>query len=1225
MFKEIGDELADFIGWFKDHLADTDVRREIAQDLGLEPGESVPDANLPQDKLDSIERYRSQANPDREAFFILLKDVRAVWEAVGDFVRSLGVGGVTTINQAVNLVFDTLALNYFRLRHPQIYFGAQLLEALAADSAEIDESDAIVERMFRSILWHALGFLLSPIGYLYQSFVFGVEDEAAARKASERIFTHLAAFLVMAKSIDAIEPLFTSEVILGWDSLIKADASPADQKTPKADEISERMLSFALVHREKDKASGKEIKTAISFSLAVVPESHGANGLFIGMGGSGLFETKLTEKWKSRAEFSSPSSAAFLIQKDRVNDKWLFSADGPNEARAVLSLITTPDPSGITYTLPDGDGTRVELGKLSFSIVLAPGKTELKVSAKDCALIIATKDNDDFIASLLPDDGIRIPINFGMGYSEAKGFFTEGNIPFLSGSSTETDDETKNVVSPNLAKSAVTAEPPPLPTLSAGQAPQLGLVQLIPVDKSLGPVKIKQLLLGVFPTDDPASPTVEAEVSTSLEVSFGPVLATVDRVGFRFKLGFPESGGNMGFADLDLGLKPPLGAGLKVNTSIVTGGGFLAFDSKRGQYAGVVELAIRERISIKGIGLIATRLPDNRPGFSLLIIISAENLDIPLGFGFRLTAIGGLLAINRTFDEEALRTGLKNRTLDSVLFPKDPISNAPQLLSNLNKVFPPAAGHHLFGPVARIEWGTPALITADLALVLELGTRHRLLLLAQIAVILPKPENDLIRLQMDAIGVFDFDEGVVALDAVLYDSRLLKKFVLTGAMAMRLNVGSSPNFALAIGGLHPAFNPPPNFPKLERIAINLTAGDNPRFRCEAYFALTANTVQFGARAELLASARGFSIHGEVGFDVLIQFSPFQFLAEFFAQVQVKRGSTNLFKVRVEGALAGPKPLHIKAKATFEILRFDVSVRIDKTLFAGEKPPLPEPVDVLPQLRQALSLPGNWVGRLPANQSQMVTLRSRADQPGQAATNEVLIHPLSVLTVKQGVVPLDMDISRFGQTTPAGARRFTIDKVSLGGQDQTTKKAVRDFFAPAQFFEMSDAEKLSRPSFDQMAAGVEIGTHEIVFDRRDCVPLNSIEFETKIYDREKGKSRPGDPQDPADQNKRVFHALSPDLLLQQAGFGAAGSSDLRRSGSAKYRTTVGKYEVKKEGWSIVATDDLTVRPAPGAVEGRAMSYSEAEQALERLQQEDPASAGRLKIMRFQSEVQTWQRG
>jgi hypothetical protein len=229
--------------------------------------------------------------------------------------------------------------------------------------------------------------------------------------------------------------------------------------------------------------------------------------------------------------------------------------------------------------------------------------------------------------------------------------------------------------------------------------------------------------------------------------------------------------------------------------------------------------------------------------------------------------------------------------------------------------------------MARIEWGAPTLVTAQVAVVLEFGARLRLLVLAQIAAILPEPKNDLIRLQMDAVGVVDFDQGTVALDATLHDSRLLQKFVLTGDMALRLKLTAQPFFALAVGGLHPAFNPPPNFPKLERIAINLAAGDNPRIRCEAYFALTGSSIQFGARAELYASAAGFSIHGEIGFDVLIQRDPFAFLAEFDAKVQLKRGSTNLFMVKVEGALAGPRPLHVKAKATFEVLWWDVSIRV----------------------------------------------------------------------------------------------------------------------------------------------------------------------------------------------------------------------------------------------------------------------------------------------------------
>ena len=196
-----------------------------------------------------------------------------------------------------------------------------------------------------------------------------------------------------------------------------------------------------------------------------------------------------------------------------------------------------------------------------------------------------------------------------------------------------------------------------------------------------------------------------------------------------------------------------------------------------------------------------------------------------------MTGIGGLLAINRTFDEDALRAGLKNHTLDSVMFPKDPIRNAPQILSNLNKVFPPANGHHLFGPMVQIAWGTPPLITAESGVVLEFGARLRLLILAQIAAILPSRENDLVRLQMDAIGVIDFDQGTAALDATLYDSRLLKKFVLTGDMAMRLKWEGSPNFALAVGGLHPAFNPPPTFP-----SWNASPSISPRATTRAFAA-----------------------------------------------------------------------------------------------------------------------------------------------------------------------------------------------------------------------------------------------------------------------------------------------------------------------------------------------------------------------------------------------------
>ena len=54
---------------------------------------------------------------------------------------------------------------------------------------------------------------------------------------------------------------------------------------------------------------------------------------------------------------------------------------------------------------------------------------------------------------------------------------------------------------------------------------------------------------------------------------------------------------------------------------------------------------------------------------------------------------------------------------------------------------------------------------------------------------------------------------------------------------------------------------------------------------------------------------------------------------------------------------------------------------------------------------------------------------------------------------------------------------------------------------------------------------------------------------------------------------------------------------------------------QEGGSSLPTEDLTVQPAPGIAAGTPMTYSEAVQALRQLQQEDPAKAAGLKILRL----------
>ena len=81
--------------------------------------------------------------------------------------------------------------------------------------------------------------------------------------------------------------------------------------------------------------------------------------------------------------------------------------------------------------------------------------------------------------------------------------------------------------------------------------------------------------------------------------------------------------------------------------------GFLSFDVAKGEYSGAMFLEFQGGIAVKAFGLLTTRMPDGGKGYSLVVIISAEGFTpIQLGFGFTLTGIGGLLAINRTFDED---------------------------------------------------------------------------------------------------------------------------------------------------------------------------------------------------------------------------------------------------------------------------------------------------------------------------------------------------------------------------------------------------------------------------------------------------------------------------------------------------------------------------------------------------------------------------------------------
>ena len=97
---------------------------------------------------------------------------------------------------------------------------------------------------------------------------------------------------------------------------------------------------------------------------------------------------------------------------------------------------------------------------------------------------------------------------------------------------------------------------------------------------------------------------------------------------------------------------------------------------------------------------------------------------------------------------------------------------------------------------------------------------------------------------------------------------------------------------------------------------------------------------------------------------------------------------------------------------------------------------------------------------------MVTL---APPPGELAT---LAHPLGRFVFTQRVTPLGVTLDRFGAGPIDGPNRFDIVSVTVGDTLLLDRTIVTEHFARAQFIEMTEEERLTRPSFEALDAGVE---------------------------------------------------------------------------------------------------------------------------------------------------------
>ena len=150
-----------------------------------------------------------------------------------------------------------------------------------------------------------------------------------------------------------------------------------------------------------------------------------------------------------------------------------------------------------------------------------------------------------------------------------------------------------------------------------------------------------------------------------------------------------------------------------------------------------------------------------------------------------------------------------------------------------------------------------------------------------------------------------------------------------------------------------------------------------------YFAVTANTLQFGASLHFWAGIHDvLGVAGDASFDALIEWDPLHFEAALNVDVHVELAGHTLFGATLKGSLSGPGPWHVEGGVYVEVLWWEAKVYEVDTDF-GSAPAVPPPAAVDPAavLADAVRSSASWSG---TPRATGVLLGSAGDDQWRAA-------------------------------------------------------------------------------------------------------------------------------------------------------------------------------------------------------------------------------------------------
>jgi hypothetical protein len=251
---------------------------------------------------------------------------------------------------------------------------------------------------------------------------------------------------------------------------------------------------------------------------------------------------------------------------------------------------------------------------------------------------------------------------------------------------------------------------------------------------------------------------------------------------------------------------------------------------------------------------------------------------------FFVTGIGAGGGLNRRLVVPSDINALPSFPLVAAMNPDSTFAQDPMgALEAIGSAFPPQRG--TFWLAAGVRFTTFVFIESIAVLSVEVGDSVELNLLGLSRMSLPRRDLTLAQLELALRARFSSRDMVVSVQGQLTDNSWLlsESCRLTGGFAL-VNWLHTGQFVLTVGGYHPEFDRPSEFPLVPRVGFSWAVSRAVAIKGEAYFALTASCVMAGGRLEVSYDTSSVWASLTAILNAIVSWDPFFYDVSVFVRV-----------------------------------------------------------------------------------------------------------------------------------------------------------------------------------------------------------------------------------------------------------------------------------------------------------------------------------------------------